>query len=86
MDRSFFYFSRNDLQGIECPGVVIISSSINGTHSMDLISRCISTLVLVTNESELSGLKNDYETFHTIKVQGNPSVLFFFFWVIKFYV
>ena len=69
-------FFRNDLQGIECPGVVIISSSINGTHSMKLISRCISNLVLVTKESELGDLKKDHDTFHIIHVQGNTTRLF----------
>ena len=72
------FHSRKYLQGIECPGVVIISSTITGSHCMDVISRCSSYLVLVTNESELENLKHDRETFHIIQVQGDLEYCLFF--------
>ena len=72
--KDYFACSCSHLQGFECLGMVIISTSINGTHCMDLVSRCNGTLILITNESELGNLKSDHETFDIVRVPSKSTL------------
>ena len=64
------FASRNFLQGSEVPGLVIVTESMTGKHNSDLISRCISNLVIVTSDSKFQNLVQDENRVHCIKVQG----------------
>ena len=62
--QNLILFFRNQLQGFESPGVVIITELLTATHNNELISRCMSNLIIVTTDSLFVN-----------RVEGNPQVL-----------
>ncbi len=69
VNLSYFLF-RNDLQGFECSGMVIVSATVTGVTSNELISRCMSNLIIVSVDEDLEQLVKNQSFVKIIPAQG----------------
>jgi hypothetical protein len=63
-------FFRNDLQGFECPGMVIVSATVTGVNINELISRCMSNLIIVSVDEDFEQLVENQCDVQIIPAQG----------------
>ncbi len=73
-----FHWCRDDiLQGSEVQVLVLFTQFISGLHNNKIFSRCISNLIVVSNEEQAQKLNLDESMSQIIPVYGNFKVLLF---------
>jgi hypothetical protein len=63
------------LQGYEVPVLVLFTDYLSGQHNNKVISRCISNLIIVSNEDQLEKLPFDHTMTRKIIIRGETKII-----------